>query len=285
MKRFLTYIVSGSFCFLFPFLLMADPPDPEDVLDPVPDPGSYFFLQPYIGLGYSFMTTKPIRAVTNGEVSNTVIESGGGLGLDLGIDLGYAFNEHIATRVGLFYKRRSFSNSDTALGRCISDFVEVSEPVNMDYCVVGDYLGLQAQFDVRFNKFFGYLGFASALPLSVSYEETDRIIDTSTTCRYFEDGPDATTEVTGSVTENPGFDGLRHTLNIGAGYVHPLSKKKDLVFQLQYAHPLSNLLPANTTANLQNAAVDGSRTIPMTVNGAARFGTLSATVGIRFNFL
>ena len=288
MKRFLTPGVTLLLSFISPFLLWADPPDPEDVLNPVPDPESYYFLQPFIGLGYSFLTTDPIRpqqAQALGEITNGVITSGGGVGLDIGLDFGYVPSEHIAARIGFFYSRRALSNDDTLTALCTTPLGARNETVNMDYCVVGDYIGIQAQVDYRWNKFFGFLGYASALPIRVSYEETDRITDTASICNYLFDGVDASKVLTGETTEEPLFDGLRHTLKIGGGYIHPLGEKTDLVVQLQYEHPLSDLLPTDPTINLRNPDFELSRTIPVTVNGGARFGTLYATLGIRFKHI
>ncbi|MCB0713460.1 MAG: hypothetical protein KDD67_14115 [Ignavibacteriae bacterium] len=288
MKRLFTLAVPSLLSFIAPLLLWADPPDPEDVLNPVPDPESYFFLQPYIGLGYSFLTTDPIRPQSGtalGEVTNAVIESGSGIGFDIGIDFGFVSSEHWATRIGFFYNRRALSNSDTLSALCTTPLGSFNETVNLDYCVVGDYIGMQAQVDYRLSDFFGYLGFASSLPLKVSYEETDAIVDTSSICSYLFDGVDATKVLTGSVSENPLADNLRHNLKVGAGYIHELGDETDLVFQLQYEHPLSNLFTTNQTVILRNAEFEGSRTIPVTVNGGARFGTLTATLGIRFNHI
>lgn len=281
-----TRLTLCSFFFLLPLLVLhANPPDPEDVLDPTPDPGSWYFLQPYVGLGYSFLTTSPARPLGSAEDSNSVIESGSGLGLDIGIDLGYVVSEHFATRVGLFYTSKSVSNSGIALGKCSTPLGDISQEVETDYCLGGHYLGLSIQADLRFSDFFGYIGVASAMPLQVSYEETDKVSGTDSICYYFADGPEATGEITGEYTDSPILDNLRHTLRIGGGYLHALGDETDLVIQLQYEHPLSNFLSSNGVVNLQNPEFSDRRQIPVEINGASRFGTLYATLGLRFNHI
>ena len=286
MKSFLVLL---NLLFLFTTITMvADPPDPEDVLNPDPDDETYYFLQPYVGLGYSILTTSPVRPLSPlglSELSDPAIESGGGLSFDLGLDIGYVPSENLSTRVGLFYSRRAVSNSGTTVARCILPTGTIDENVETEYTIAGDYLGLLLQADYYWSDFFGFIGYASSLPMNLSYEETNRIIDTNSICDYFFDGPDAGKMVTGEHSESPILDDIRHTVRIGAGYKHQLSEKNDLVIQLQYEHPLTNFLSSNPNVTMENPNFEGGRVIPVPINGGARFGTLYATVGIRFNHI
>ncbi len=55
------------------------------------------------------------------------------------------------------------------------------------------------------------------------------------------------------------------------------------MIQVNYDHPLNNLFQGAETVVLENENFEGSRTITGVTDPDARFGTLQATVGIRFN--
>lgn len=278
-----------SFLSLFASSAFADPP-PEDVLRPEPDPSGYFFLQPHIGVNYSFLTGERIRPLMPNlnETANTVVESGSGLGLLGGLDIGYAWNEHLATRLGIQLDQRRFGNHGSTINVCnlVDDqgnIVEVrEEPVNMEYTVSGTYLTLALMEDFRWNSFYGFLGLSVAAPISSSYTETDRLTDTASPCYYLPLAADSTREITGSLFEDPSFE-LQQTLKLGVGYIKQLGEATDLVIQVNYDHPLNNLFQGAETVVLENENFEGSRTITGVTDPDARFGTLQATVGIRFN--
>ncbi|MCE2504450.1 MAG: hypothetical protein J4G05_10400 [Chlorobi bacterium] len=85
MKMFL--VLLNVFFLLTAVILIANPSDLEDVLNPEPDPESYYFLQPFVGVGYSFPTTTPVGSLslqTLSEITNPAIKSGEGLNFDIG---------------------------------------------------------------------------------------------------------------------------------------------------------------------------------------------------------
>lgn len=281
-----------SFLFLSSLLTapaFADPP-PEDVLRPEPDPESYFFLQPHIGINYSFMTSdsiRPLMANLN-ETQNTVRESGSGLGILAGLDVGYAWNEHWATRLGFQFDQRRFGNTGQTINVCTlvdaqGNIVEVrDEPVEMEYTVTSNYFTISLMQDYRWENFYAFLGVAAGIPISGTYSETDRIVDTASPCYYLPLQPDSTREVTGELFNNPSFE-FQGNLKFGVGYIKELSESLDLVVQVNYDHPLNNLFSEAETIALRNADVENSRSITGLTNPDATFGTVQATVGIRFN--
>lgn len=270
--------------------LMADPPFPEDVLRPESSEG-YWFIQPYAGLNYSFLLSPSVRDTSSAleEVSNDAIGRGAGLGLELGIDLGYRFSELISTRVGLFYSKKLLGAKDSATALCrITDsdgnVISTSvEGVDMRHQIYADYIGLGTQVDFNIDQFLIYLGYSAAVPFQLAYEETSTIIDTGNACFYLVDGPDKSKTVSGTLNEPAGFDDMRHAIKIGGGHRWEYGENSELVLQVQYEHPLNPALEGPRSITLVNEEFEGSRGYDVPLSEEISFGTLSATIGLRFN--
>lgn len=289
---------NGSIALLLSFVLVsfisipfafADPP-PEDVLRPEPDPSGYLFLQPHIGLNYSFLTSDRIRPLMPNlnESANQVVESGSGLGILLGIDVGYAWNKLLATRLGFQFDQRRFGNHGTSINVCnlFDDQGNVvqtrDEEVDMEYTVTGNYFTIGLMQDFRWSSFYATLGLGASFSLSADYSETDRITDTSSPCYYFPLTPDSTQQVSGSLFGDPLFE-QQLTLKLGAGYIRELGESSELVIQVNYDHPLNNLFLEAETIALRNEAVEDSQAVTGLVDPEARFASFQVLVGVRFN--
>lgn len=271
---------------------MADPP-PEDVLNPEPDEYGYLFIQPNFGLNWSSLLTDSVRINNLGERNNPVIANGDGLGFFLGLDFGVVFSEHWGARLGFHFDKRTIGNSGSVDNDCtvIEDFDPITnEPIlatinavtEVDYKLTTHYLTITPTVDFRSGSFFGFAGYAAAIPLSAKYEEQIDI-DENSICYYFPGLPDSTKHIAAEMDADSMNTALRHSLRIGAGYIMPLGENTELVFQLGYDHPLSHY-SEHTNINYQNTNPElQQNTFLGVLDGTTKFGTLQLSAGVRFN--
>lgn len=271
------------------FPAFADPP-PEDVLRPEPDEYGYLFLQPNFGLNWSALQTDSIRANNQGETNNPVIASGSGLGFFLGLDIGAVFSEHWGARLGIHFDKRVVENDGAVNNVCTitsidqfgdTVFTFIDTETDVDYNLTVQYLTFSPSIDYRAGNFFGSLGYSVDLPLSAKYSE-DVVIDENSVCNYFPFQPDSTKHLTDEVTDDLNV-ALRSSVQLGVGYIMPLAEDTDLVFELGYDHPLSDF---SDNAFIQYQNVEPNRRVNTffgVFDGSTRFGTLQASVGVRFN--
>lgn len=291
MKRLVAVLLSVPVLFALVAVDMSADPPPEDVLRPQPDPAISIFLQPNIGLNYSFLTTSPIRGLNTGETGNDVIESGDGANFHLGLDIGAVFSEHWSARIGFAFDRRSFGNQGTADNICtifdpddpfvVFDTIDVETDV--DYGTHVDYFNITESIDYRWNSIFGFLGFGIGIPLSGEYNEDVTILGDDNICYYFPGAADSTKLLREEMTDDMS-PALRAAFRLGGGYIASLGETTELVFQVNYDHPLTDMLTEDETLTYQNPSTP-INTFVGVMNGGARFGTIQASVGIRFNHI
>lgn len=273
---------------------LADPPTlpmPEDVLRPYGGDAPAFYLIPYLGINSSFLLSESIRQRNEeslGEITNDVINRGGGIGFEVGIDALYRFSDLVGLRGGLGYARRVIGSSGQTVALCrlevpgSGSFVESEEAVDMSWCVVADYLDLHLAGELHFGDAFVSLGYGFGLPVRVTYDESDEIVDTTNACVYFPLTEEATKRVSGRVELDDAITEIRHSIRLGGGYAWELSDRLDALLRFEYDHPLTPVSSGGDPAGLLvNPEIDGNLRYRVPLNDEVRLGTFSLVGGLR----
>lgn len=293
-SRTVRRIIAAILPLLIATPLAADPPElplPEDVLRP--ESGDYpaFFLMPYLGLNYSFLQSSPVRQLNSeslGEIENDVVDGGSGLGLQGGLDLLYRPTELFGIRGGLGVHRRVVGSSGTVTALCSLEIpgtgsvTVTEEPVDMSWCIVSDYLDIHLGGELHFGDAFVGLSYALGLPLRVTYEETDIIIDTANACTYLPGTEEATKRVSGRTLIDSDIRNARHSIRIGGGYAWEISDRLQWFLRLEYDHPFTDVYTGEANGVLVNEEVENSQGYTVPLEDGIRFGTLSLDAALRF---
>lgn len=263
----------------------ASPPD-EDVLRPhIPSEGQ-LYIEPHLGLNFSFLSADSLRPSDPSEGDLDIYRSAFGIAPLIGVTFGYQFSPTIGVEFDVAYDGRSASNSGTSSDACFiidlstGDTIEFPRiPIDKDYTVSVDYLsfGFLGTFNVESAFFF--LGPSVSIPVASSLDETKHIADDATVCRFFPFTADSTTTISGALNS---LEAATHvSLRIGVGGRLRVSDRMELIPRIAYDFGLTDTFTGSGGIRYQKAGTTDGMFYDLPTDKSMQLNALQLSLGLR----